>query len=350
MTNSDLSELGFKQLPNYSTHAIEFFDGLAIELPRRLGLRADLEELISELLKGAVKFLLPDNGYLFAEHDYKPSMFDLLKLPYPVCALEFHATTELYTEGSGLVHAAKRIALCFDPRQLSDGQTARLSRLCEEPFERGLPEHCLAVMSVYEANGIWGCGVGVVLIDLEEDRPYSLKSRTPGELDELGMRLGAKLNKKSTAHGLPATFRSFPARSRVVGQSPDEAIQCLYLDTLDEMRVSYEFLAAINCSNVGTQDVAAPRALNEKRTKKGKTPFYPYKVLDLAADSVARCLGVGTHASPRSHLRRGHLRRLGERFGNKVLWINATVVKSSAESSTELSTVYKVRGAPSSRE
>ena len=343
MAKVNVEDLGYNQIPHYCTHAIEFFDELAELMPERLGIPADFELLLCDLLRDSVKFLLPDNGYLFAEHDFRPAMFDLLRLPYPSCALEFTATPELYAAHSGLAYSSKRIALCFDPRQLPPAQIARFSRLCGKPFLDNVPERSLAVMAVYEVEGMWSAAVGVVLIDLEEDKPLPLKGEIPEELRAMAERVGERLQSKKTAHGLPATFLTFPGRARIAGQSAEEATEALYIDTIDEVRTAYEFLAAINCSNVGTQDVPAPKLLNDRRKKKGRALFYPYKVLDLSPSSPGeRGEGGGAHASPRTHLRRGHIRQLGERFGYKVLWINATMVnaKSGADS---VSTVYKVK-------
>lgn len=343
MAKVNVEDLGYSQIPHYSTHAIDFFSELSELMPLRLGIPADFELLLCDLMRDSVKFLLPDNGYLFAEHDFRPAMFDLLRLPYPSCALEFTATPELYAAHSGLAYSSKRIALCFDPRQLPPAQISRLSRLCGKPFLDNVPERSLAVMAVYEVEGNWSAAVGVVLIDLEEDKPMPLKGEIPEELRLMAERVGERLQSKKTAHGLPATFLTFPARSRLVGHSPEQATEALYIDTIDEVRTAYEFLAAINCSNVGTQDVPAPKLLNDRRKKKGRALFYPYKVLDLSPSSQGeRGEGGGTHASPRTHLRRGHIRQLGERFGYKVLWINATMV--NAKSGTEaVSTVYKVK-------
>jgi hypothetical protein len=342
MAKLDTKDLGFNQLPHYSTHAIEFFTEQAKKLSSA-GIPVDCELLICDLLKASIKFLLPDNGYLFAEHDFKPSMFELLRLPYPVCALEYTATRDLYAEGSNLTHADKRIALCFDPRQLPADQVARLTRLCGRGFLEGMPERVLAVMAVYEANATWGAAVGLVLIDLDENRPLRLKDTDTGELSDLATRVGMKIHSKPSHHGLPVTFVTFRERTRLLGQSDQQAHEALYIDSLDEVRASYEFLAAINCSNVGTQEVPAPSMLNDKRKKKGKTPFYPYKVLDLSPPAEASSReGSGSHASPRAHLRRGHIRQLGERAGNKVLWINATMVNAKTDG-PPVSTVYKVR-------
>jgi hypothetical protein len=283
MTNANKSPLGFSSMPHYCTQAVNVFSDLAKRLPARLGVDPDFELLLCDLMQNSVKYALPDNGYVFAEHDYKPWMFDRQLLPHPVCALEFTATRELHAVHSDLAHAAKRIVLCFDPWLLPPEQVARLSRLGDNAFLEGVPRRCLAVMAVYEANGVWGAGVGVVLIDLDSDRPMALKDVPGGPLRAMGDRVGARLKSERApaAHALPATYRTFPARSELVGQSPDAAYEALYIDTLDEVGAAYKFLAAINSAQVGAYDVPAPAKLNDKRRRNGKAPFFPYKVLNL---------------------------------------------------------------------
>lgn len=336
---------GLDQIPNYSTHAIEFMADLVVRLPGA-GIRADFEDFMCTALKESVKFLLPESGYLFADHDYSPKMFELQRLPYPICALEFRAGAELYAEGSGLQHASKRIALCFDPHLLPEKLSRLFCSLTEARLSE-LPARCLAVTAIYFVEGSWAAAVGFVVVDLDDDMPILLsdadKAREAGiTASDIAFRAGGRIKGTPAKHGLPSTFYTIPERARLVGHSRDQAYEALYIDTLDEVRVTYEFLAAINCANVGTQDVAAPEKLNQKRARSGKPPFYPYKLLDLtpASDTQPGASGEGG-TSPRAHLRRGHLRRLGEKFGNKVLWINATMVNTVA--GAPLSTVYKVK-------
>lgn len=84
----------------------------------------------------------------------------------------------------------------------------------------------------------------------------------------------------------------------------------------------------LGCSNVETADNPAPAALNKKRAKAGKFPVLEYKTLVLKLDSLRTGgqAGGGTHASPRVHLRRGHVRRLES--GRRV-WVQACVVGST---------------------
>lgn len=88
-----------------------------------------------------------------------------------------------------------------------------------------------------------------------------------------------------------------------------------------------QLLAALSCHNVETTTAQPPAALNKRRAQRGKVPFYSYHVLMLAPGK-AQAVGTptGTHASPRIHLRRGHVRRLE----SKNVWVNACVVGNKA--------------------
>lgn len=96
-------------------------------------------------------------------------------------------------------------------------------------------------------------------------------------------------------------------------------------DIRGELTTFIQFLCALNCSNSEITETPHPKkSLNDKRSKRGKTPFYTYKVLTISASrwNAAKSIGQGGHSSPRVHLRRGHIRRLKDRN----IWVNACVV------------------------
>lgn len=84
------------------------------------------------------------------------------------------------------------------------------------------------------------------------------------------------------------------------------------------------FLAATQCNNAITSEDDYPDIkLNNSRQKKGKTPFYQYKVLTIGGNTLLGASNSGSkHNSPRMHLRRGHIRRLAD----KNVWVNSAVI------------------------
>lgn len=101
-------------------------------------------------------------------------------------------------------------------------------------------------------------------------------------------------------------------------------------DTINEVLALLEFLACVNCGNIKEQEVTPPAKLNKKRVKSGKLPFLTYKVLTLTNNvSVNGDSKQGAKGNAlRTHLRRGHIRRLKS---GKTTWVNSCVVKGSAE-------------------
>lgn len=82
------------------------------------------------------------------------------------------------------------------------------------------------------------------------------------------------------------------------------------------------FLMALNCTNTIREEHPAPKFMNSQRTKKGKQPLFSYWTLRLPGNSASGNAG-GTHASPRVHLRRGHVRQYAP---EKYTWVEACVV------------------------
>ena len=103
----------------------------------------------------------------------------------------------------------------------------------------------------------------------------------------------------------------------------DSATQFVMMCHAQAMNLFY----ILGCSNVDTADNPAPAALNKKRARTGKFPILTHKTLVIVADAKrhekANC--GGTHTSPRVHLRRGHIRRVGE---SRRVWVQPCVVGS----------------------
>lgn len=117
--------------------------------------------------------------------------------------------------------------------------------------------------------------------------------------------------------------------------SPNPEIQTLYNDenskeiklTAVIINLVIRGLSVLNCSNVICLDNEPSKALNKKRIKNGKVPLFSYKTLHIKTPVFhnGRPNLGGTHASPRLHLRRGHIRK----YATYSIWINNMVVGNS---------------------
>ena len=86
------------------------------------------------------------------------------------------------------------------------------------------------------------------------------------------------------------------------------------------------FMKILKCKNVYTQRDMFPAPLQKKRRKKGRVMGYDKHTLQIKNDGkdVNKDALGGTHASPRLHFRRGHIRRLTK--GD--IWVRETMVGS----------------------
>lgn len=328
-----------KNLPHHCLHAIEDFQRRDLELGARYPqMQTGLECFLAGMLEAAMKFYLPDNGQLLEDRDFKPEFFDLFRLPAPICALEYHANEQLYAVDSGLHFSDKRIALAFDPHRLPQAQQRDLLRQMGEPDLSWLPEEAICIISIYAspplATGlpadVWMSSMGMLVVDLQNDRPINTRTASERfEDDPLYQYVHDVLgHKNKTTHGLPGRFELFHRACVVLeamGSSKEDQMKGLIIDLVDEVRATYQFCAAVNCSNVSILKIEAPAALNRKRMKNGRRLYFDCHVLSGEFETTPSERS-GTHASPRRHVRRGHIRRLGARSNHKVIWINATMV------------------------
>lgn len=110
-----------------------------------------------------------------------------------------------------------------------------------------------------------------------------------------------------------------------IGKQPSEDIQRIAVQGVaSSLGRLFELLEALSCYNVSMANYQDQSPSNDKRIKAGKIPIYETKMLVVntsyvSGKSVSR---DGSHASPRQHLRRGHIRRLEGRN----IWVNACVV------------------------
>lgn len=102
------------------------------------------------------------------------------------------------------------------------------------------------------------------------------------------------------------------------------------LDTFWALLLMIEAIKIINCSNIIIHDNKPKAGVNKKRIIKGKPPLYTYKTLhiDTSEKETTKGPGGGTHASPRVHLRRGHIRKLPS---GKTIWVQPCVVGKNTD-------------------
>lgn len=88
------------------------------------------------------------------------------------------------------------------------------------------------------------------------------------------------------------------------------------------------FVCALNCSNTHVEKIKAPKQYSWIKKPKYAFEHHCLKIdcsFEEKESTSADGNSGGTHASPREHVRRGHIRRLSS---GKTVWINDTVVNA----------------------
>lgn len=190
-----------------------------------------------------------------------------------------------------------------------------------------LPYSCICIeMKIFKENfkDEGGCSA-IVIAHEDEDRihvnlVYKLKKnwylinrKKTGEL------ITCYIDKKTCE----AVMEGFEKNQDYADQH--EALIEWFHDT--SLRAVANLLCTLSCSNTSIEDSSEKpsKVKNDLRIQKKKLPFFEFKILTIdSGKNKNRESGFngGTHASPRVHLRRGHIRRLS----TKNVWVNACVV------------------------
>lgn len=282
---------------------------------------------IVELLRQAVKFYLPDNGRLF-DSGLKalPVMF---RLPYPIIAAEFRVTKEgsknlQPINDDALFSTSKRIALAIEIHRDTVDQYRWLFPVSQD--ECIGDDGVIAIIPIYyiDSQDSWNFApVGGFVAASHVSVSQDIRARTEHVF-------GGNLPKGTSP--LPIVMYPLPLMPEVFQKIKresgiDRLAATAMQDCSDELFATLELIEILSCKNVVTQTVDAPAKLNAKRIRTQKTPFFEYKILVIdqeKASSEPAANPRSSHASPRVHLRRGHIRRLPG--GN--IWINSMVVGS----------------------
>lgn len=296
---------------------------------RGMPVAAQQSRLILVLLKESVSFMMPENGVLY-ESGYRGLKDVTVHLPYPVISIEYPARTlpeDIEKEDSHPEYystkSSKRIVLAVESSRLpaSFFEISYFSDV-QKMVDKGVVT--VFVINFVDRNKLWTIQPSAAMIPL--DVPGFSKSS--GEEESCIYR-----NVKQMLRGellLPYPITPIPALHEPYQEvtnrmSIEEKFMTSIIDLGGEVSAVMSLLEALSCINVGTQTLDPPERLNKKRIKNGHEPFVSYKVLTITgSDSgkTSKNLG-GSHASPKMHLRRGHIRRLDE---NRRIWVNACIV------------------------
>lgn len=285
------------QRRNYITHAIDDV--------RTMVRSGDLDPIAKDYavdllghLDRAVKFQMPENGEMLVDiRDASKDVLDCVRLPFPTVAAEYDITLPSA--------APKAITVAVDLD--------------------AMPAFKDALRELYPEDG----GAWVSSLAFDPDRrawvptfahilfPYR---QAEAAVEKGFCRLGGIVLEPpvGSPEKVIARYGGFEGYSR----------QMMAEHFVDLTAIANLSLCSL-CSNVEQTKVPAPKFLSRQRVKKGKAPFYEYRVLTVAPSVAAPSIGAGmARTGPRVHLRRGHIRRLSD---GRMTWVRHCVVGDKAK-------------------
>lgn len=333
------------ELLNYSQEAIKKINETEQNIARQFPRSAYVLRKITTLLKESTKFILPNCADFIDVESFSQTHLDLARLPYPVVTFEIpwvkDKPLQKYTDFPNTL-STKRIALCVD-------YTHEHEHLCPvpnlTPLLDAFPEGGVLVFSIYfnDQDKTWIMCQGGSFV------PYDnhLEKLNKGKIQDLPasllateqLRAAGQLPEKNLSQFTVEPFIALPefaqTMERVMG-GRDKLFADIILNTRDEVFAYIGACSLLNCANVIIEPATVqsqqpskklpPSA--RKKIKPAPKPKFEYKVLQIS-DERATHAKSSTEASSdlssmvrRTHLRRGHIRRLKER----MIWVRPAVI------------------------
>lgn len=323
---------------NYCAHAIEDIREMDPILRAHAPQSARVLRRVAELLQQSVKFILPNCCNLLDPDELKQAHIDLTRLPFPCVAFEAPWEKEHSVDQVGEFRqtpATKRIALCWEARpeyEVLPGLNDILA---------AFPEGGVFVVPIYWGPEYrrWTVALGGTFMPYENtveevDMDKSLPASRIAHMAAIEAGLAKPKAKQFRAEPFYLLPEFYEKTLAMYGGDREKTYAQIMIDSRDETMMLVQACSVINCANVTTAQVDPPSASNKKRQEKGKQPFFSYKILQLSDErrDVGKGGAGGNHASPRMHLRRGHLRRLE----SKVVWVRPAMINAGTSAGVVL--------------
>lgn len=334
---------------NYTSKAIEalaYFNEM-LSNAHHQDYRASEE--ILEILKRAVTFVLPQPNKLIDPASLQRAVDGVAipKLPFPICSFESHYK-DLHLDGQFNMAFHKRISLCLEYDDLPPGLLLKaVDKYTTLPPEGGIIAISITaipkgmVVDDPFAGESWLVFPFAGVIPRSPQSKFSAKG--PGTYFQLG------INHEKGATALDAGMFLVPICPRqaseymlkVQSEEISDPANTAAADIFDEVLTPIAVTAILACGNTGLKTVDSPLKLNKKRIANGKPPLpgYTYISITPPVAKVGQVHQGGTHASPKEHLRRGHIRRFPDT--GKQIWIQSTIVNAGVGKVDKQ--VYKIK-------
>jgi hypothetical protein len=295
---------------NFATHALESLQETFDAQGRRMAALKRTDPLFSDLdqtrntivefasrASKAIKFIGPTNGVFLNRLDQDDDGVDLPRLPFECICLEVALDLEERSvAGTAAVRQPDRaVILAYYPdRNLGYSQAAR------DLHGELHPDEFLVTAAFGFKDEPWRMYPGAVLVTSRAEQPGICRlqvDNAPRSI--LLLPIGVKFDSVENQYGA------------AVSDLGREAIAIC------------EMCNVLQCTNIVTETLSPPTALSSKRASKGRVPFFEYRILKIEERTTGNAELGGSHASPRLHYRRGHIRRLPD---SRKTWVRPAMV------------------------
>ncbi len=306
---------------------------------------------VCQLLALAEKFVLPENGELIHSWGQMPDNLPPGRLPYPLTAIETRWTRDSPTMMPSLdsehqsklskvsVHAStRRISLAFEADATFLGEiTADHEILRKAPsalkyagMERVQEPVGRIIISIYylDAAKRWRIVPAGVFQSYDPDLIIRKRGRSAYEDDMMAMLTKHGVDTKNARKGIPYVPVVLLPKSYQLnyGIRGNTALQGVHHDVANEANWIQDLVTALSCQNVKTERDEPSIFQQKERKRAKKPPLFSFHYLTVSGSQVGAARGDDTghsHASPRTHLRRGHVRRLSD---GRTTWVNEAII------------------------
>jgi hypothetical protein len=286
---------------------------------------------LATALDASQKFILPVGGRVF-DGSISESMIETFHLPYDVCAFEFEMEGLTKEDKFHVVPVMHRIALCMGGRAFLEVMASSVGTTMQDVV-RSIPDAlpidglCVVWPIDKRPDGWFPSWVGMVVP--YEQRPRKTTKEDVVQVRSLLREAGAddKIKTRPFLMDARPLYLGDLGEKTASAYRAEEARYAALVDTDQEVTATLQACSAMACANVSTDTI---RPTREARACHPASTLYEYHVLMVDPDAghePGEGRG-GTHASPRRHLRRGHIRRLPWR--GATVFVSSCIVNKSA--------------------
>lgn len=248
-----------------------------------------MHKRIANLISKSVHFAIPDNGNIMND-GHKGMIGIRAELPFEMITIEYFVSDPVMLSDAQ-IHIAKRLIIAVDSKIMNSILGTSV-------------EDSIFVFSVMYFQNKW------VL-----------------------QPAGAVFPKSWESVASDGRIQFVKASPEIFDLTYGQGKQNPLTDVSSDCGSVMELLEALSCRNVSTEPIKKIKpSVNAKRITDGKLPIYETRILTINSSAIHKQTtkqSGSSHASPRQHLRRGHIRRLES--GN--IWVNSCVVGDPSKGS-----------------